>query len=117
MNQDTDTAFVTERRSYQRITCEYSAIVRGSGVDGKKFEEIVTVQNLSASGAYFCINRKLEMGQMITIKIAFPTGSLHYGSSKVTIKAVVIRVDGVSDEILGIAIQFQNCRSLSPKSE
>lgn len=112
MNQDTKTAFAPERRAYPRLQCEYSAIVRGHCAGGKKFEEIVTVQNLSASGAYFCIPRNLEVDQMVTIKIAFPTGSLDYGSSKVTIKAVVVRIERVSEEVLGIAIQFQNYRSL-----
>ncbi|NSW52277.1 MAG: hypothetical protein HPY85_07225 [Anaerolineae bacterium] len=92
--------------------CDYSAIVRGRDEDGKRFEEIVKVRNLSACGAYFQINRNLHTGQMVTVRIAFPTGSLTYGSSKVTIRAVVIRVEPLSDELLQIGIKFLNFRFL-----
>ena len=112
MDKDTTEAFIPERRISERIICEYSAIVRGSSPDGKKFEEIVTVLNLCATGAYLLINRNIETGQKLSVKIAFPTGSLDFGSSKLATKAVVTRTETYSEGVLGIAIKFLHYRFL-----
>jgi hypothetical protein len=110
MDQDTKHAFIEERRSYERIVCDYAGIVRGRFSDGKKFEEIVKVLNLSAGGAYFTINRNVEVGQILTVKISFPTGSLDYGSSTITTRAIVIRTELYAEGVMGVGIQFLNFR-------
>jgi len=110
MGQDTKRAFIAERRSYERIVCDYAGIVRGRFSDGKKFEEIVKVLNLSAGGAYLTINRSVEVGQILTVKISFPTGSLDYGSSNITTRAIVVRTELYAEGVLGVAVQFLNFR-------
>jgi hypothetical protein len=110
MDQDTNRVFVEERRSYERIVCDYAGIVRGRLSDGKKFEEIVKVLNLSAAGAYLTINRSVEVGQILTVKISFPTGSLDYGSSTITTRAIVVRTELYAEGVLGVGIQFLNFR-------
>jgi hypothetical protein len=87
-------------------------MVRGSSFDGKKFEENGTVLNLSASGAYVMLNRIIKKGQGLSVKIAFPTGSLEWGSSKLATSGVVVRTEGLSEGVLGIAVLFQSYRFL-----
>lgn len=112
MYMDTNNAFTTEKRFYERVKCEYSAIVRGSFQDGKKFEEYAIVTNLSACGAYLLLSRNIEVGQILSMKIAFPTGSLDLGSSKLAATGLVVRTEIQSESVLGIAIEFQNYRFL-----
>ena len=112
MTRDTKKAFSTERRVSERIQCRYSAIVRGSSGDGRKFEEFVTVLNLCACGAYLLINRNVEVGQNLSVRIAIPTGSLDFGSSKLATTAVAVRTEFFSEGVLGIAIKFQKFRFL-----
>ena len=103
---------VSERRSKPRMECAYPATVRGYSLDGKKFEENATVLNLSAGGVYMLINRFINKGQDLSVKIAFPTGSLEWGSSKLATNGVVVRTEALSEEVLGIAIKFQRRRFL-----
>ncbi len=103
---------VPEKRSKPRMKCAYPAMVRGSLLDGKKLEENGTVLNLSASGAYILLNHIIKKGQDLSVKIAFPTGSLEWGSSKLATNGVVVRTEDLSEEVLGIGIMFQNYRFL-----
>ena len=103
---------IAERRGKPRMKCSYSAMVRGCSLDGKKFEENATVLNLSAGGVYMLINRFINKGQDLSVKIAFPTGSLEWGSSKLATNGVVVRTEALSEEVLGIAIKFQRRRFL-----
>jgi hypothetical protein len=104
------TSPVIERRGKPRMKCAYPAMVLGHSQDRKKWEENATVLNLSASGVYLLLNRFIQKGQDLTIKIGFPTGSLEWGSSKLTSNGVVVRTETLSEGILGIAILFQSYR-------
>ena len=101
---------IAERRGKPRMKCSYSAMVRGCSLDGKKFEENATVLNLSTSGVYMVLNRNLENGQDLLVKIAFPTGSLEWGSSKLASTGVVVRTEPLSEGVLGVAILLQRYR-------
>jgi hypothetical protein len=103
---------IPERRGKPRMECAYPATVRGYSLDEKKFEENATVINLSASGIYVLLNRFINKGQDLSVKIAFPTGSLEWGSSKMATKGVVVRTEALSEGVLGIAIKFQRRRFL-----
>jgi hypothetical protein len=111
MNQNANNTAVSERRGKPRIKCAYSALVRGCLANGKKFEENATIINLSASGIYMLINRYINKGQELSIKIAFPTGSLKWGTSNLATTGSVVRLDFL-DNVMGVAIKFQHYRFL-----
>jgi hypothetical protein len=100
---------VTERRSKPRIKCAYPALVHGCSIDGKKFEENATAINLSASGVYILVFRYLQNGQDLSVKIAFPTGSLERGTSKLATTGVVVRTEFL-EGFMGVAIRFTQYR-------
>lgn len=113
MRKSMNNAFISERRSNERINCKYSAIVQGNSQNGEEFEEIARVKNLSTGGAYLLINRKVEVGQRLSLRIVLPTGSLEFGSSRLSINAAnVLRTELVAKDVLGVAINFQNYRFL-----
>ena len=112
MEQYTKNVIIPERRIKQRIKCAYPAIVRGRSINGKKFEENATVLNLSSIGAYVLLNRSIEIGQELSVSIAFPTGSLEIGTSKLSTSAIVVRTENYSEGVLAIAIKFQHYRFL-----
>ena len=103
---------VPEKRGKPRMECAYPATVRGYSLEGKKFEENATVLNLSASGAYVLLNRFINKGEELSVKIAFPTGSFKWGSSKLATKGVIVRTEALSEGVLGIAVKFQRRRFL-----
>jgi len=79
-------------------------------MDGKKFEENATVLNLSASGVYVLLNRSIQKGQDVSLRIAFPTGSLELGSSKLATTGVVVRTEPLTVGQLGVAVMIHNYR-------
>jgi hypothetical protein len=111
MDQNAGNTVVSERRGKPRIKCAYPAVVRGCAANGKKFEENATVINLSASGIYMLINRYVDKGQELSVKIAFPTGSLKWGTSNLATTGVVVRIDFL-ENVIGVAIKFQHYKFL-----
>jgi hypothetical protein len=99
-----------ERRGKPRMKCAYPAMVRGLTSEGKKLEENATVLNLSASGVYILLTCLVKKGEDLSLKIAFPTGSLEWGISKLTSKGVVVRTEALSEGVLGVAVNFQGYR-------
>ncbi len=106
-----NTQFV-ERRAKPRITCNYPAVVRGHDTYGKKFEEDGRVLNLSRGGAYALLRHPIHDGDVLYVQIAFPTGSLHWGTPKMATSAVVVRSDMKVDGVVGIAVQFVSFKFL-----
>jgi hypothetical protein len=102
--------FLVERRGKPRMKCAYPAMVHGLSAVGKKFEENATVLNLSASGIYVLLNYIIQKGQELSVKIAFPTGSLEWGSSKLSTNGVVVRTEALSEGVSGVAIIFKHNR-------
>ena len=108
-NLQNSSSFV-ERREKPRMKCAYPAMILGHSLEGKKLEENATVFNLSASGVYVLLNCIIQKGQNLSVKIAIPTGSLEWGSSKLTSSGVVVRTEALSEGILGVAIKFEHYR-------
>ncbi len=99
-----------EKREKSRITCNFAAIVKGRDERGREFEENARVINLSASGIYMLLNRSLEDGQQLNVRIALPTGSLKMGTSRLVTEGLVIRGESLSMGVMGIAVKFNHYR-------
>jgi len=97
----------TERRSKQRIHCDYPAMIKDEETQGKYFSQQGRVQNLSAGGIFVVTSQSLPDNAQVRVKIALPTGSLVWGSSALATRGVVVRSEAQSDGSIGIAIQFQ----------
>ena len=106
-----NTQFV-ERRVKPRIACNYPAVVKGHDTCGKKFEQDGRVINLSRGGAYALLRHPINDGDVLYVQIAFPTGSLLWGTPKMATSAVVVRSEMKVDGVVGIAIQFVSFKFL-----
>jgi hypothetical protein len=92
------------------MKCVYHATVQSHSENGEKIEENATVLNLSASGVYLMLTYLIQNGQTLSVKIAVPTGSLEWGSSKLTTAGEVVRTEMLTDEVLGVGIAFHHYR-------
>jgi hypothetical protein len=110
-NNSTDAPFL-EKRVKPRIKCNYAAMIQGQDGSGKKFEEKGRVMNLSHSGIFLILNQAIPDCDKVTVHIAFPTGILEYGTSKLATTGTVMRKEVCVDANLGIAIKLQNFRFL-----
>jgi hypothetical protein len=106
MTQSLSNESKVEKRGKPRMECNYTAMVKGQLPNGRYFEENATVHNLSASGVFMTVNRFITKGQDLSLKIAFPTGSLEWGSVKLNSSGVVVRTEALNEELLGVAIKF-----------
>jgi hypothetical protein len=112
MNLTTGNTQFAERRAKPRINCNYPAIVKGRDTLGKKFAEKGRVISLSSSGIFMVTNRSIQNNAEVHVKIAFPTGSLEWGTFKLATVGVVVRTDFLSERVIGVAIKFQHYRFL-----
>jgi hypothetical protein len=112
MEQNSSKAPYSERRAKHRIKCDYPAMVKGRDASGKNFVEQGKVVNLSSTGILLLIHRSIENETEINVKIAFPTGSLEWGSSNLATSGIVVRSELHSEGIVGVAVRFHGYRFL-----
>jgi hypothetical protein len=105
-------ALYPERRTKYRINCDYPGIVKSRDAQELNFAENVRVINLSTSGIYVVAHRSIRIDTQVYVKIAFPTGSLRWGTPRLATTGKVVRVEVQSDGAVGIAIKFQSYQFL-----
>jgi hypothetical protein len=106
MVQAINKALYPERRTKERINCDLPAKVQGCDPQGKKFSEIGRVINLSASGMMVVASQPIQKNAEVEVRIAFPTGSLKWGTANLATKGNVIRSEVQSDGTIGLGIAF-----------
>jgi hypothetical protein len=101
-----------ERRQKPRIQARFIARVRGVDTAGEAFDADTLTDDLSASGLYLRIPRKIEVGGKIFIVIQLSDDkSIEDGQSgRIAIRAVVVRTDSYPDALLGVGVNFTNHR-------
>ena len=62
-----------DRRREWRFDLPLPATVEGKGGDGKKFEEDTILENISSTGAYFCLDSDVTVGSKLTLIIEVPS--------------------------------------------
>ena len=95
-----------ERRTKHRIFCDYPAIVQGWDENGVKFTENARVTNLSSCGVFISTRQFIRNNTEVHLKIALPTGTLKWGSSKLVTSGLVMRSELQSNGMVSIAIKF-----------
>jgi hypothetical protein len=112
LNSNSEIVYIPERRVKPRFICKCPTRIRGHDNNGQLFEEEGTAINLSRSGVYVILNREIPIGMELSLRIAFPTGLLKLGTSKLAVRGVVVRGEVHSETTYGIAVKFQEYRFL-----
>jgi hypothetical protein len=102
----------TERRIKHRINCDYAAVVKGCDAMGTRFTEHARVINLSSSGISVVAKHAIQNGTEVSVRIALPTGSLAWGTSKLAATGIVIRNELQMNNEVGMAIRFHEYKFL-----
>jgi len=112
MGQTINKALYPERRMKARINCDYAAKVEGRGTLGRKFSANGRVINLSAGGIFMVSSQPIQNNTDVIVRIAFPTGSLKWGTANLDTIGNVIRSEIQSDGTVGLAIKFHDYKFL-----
>ncbi len=102
-----------ERRAKPRVVCAFSALVRGYGDDGKKFQETATLSNLSACGLYLRMNKAIEPGSLLFVVIYLADGSQKgTPGARIAVHGPVVRAQPEADGCCSLAVEFNRNRFL-----
>ena len=110
MEMDSSPFAFPDRRIKPRINCNYPAVVKGSDVLGKDYEDKAKAVNLSVSGIYLLIFRPIMVNSELAVTVAFPTGTLNLKSSRLATNGKVVRCEIKPNGAYGIAIKFDRYR-------
>ena len=102
-----------ERRAKPRLKCGFSALVRGYGKDGKKFQAFATVNNLSAHGLLLHIHKAIEPGSQLFVVIYLSSTTPEKSSgARVAIQGPVVRALPKPNGDCDLAVEFARNRFL-----
>jgi len=110
MDHNASDSHVPERRSKPRAKCDYPAIIKGQDAQGRKYEEIARLTNMSASGLYLQLQRPICEGEKLHVTISLPNHLHDQPGHKCTITGVVVRAEPHGEGTVGIALKILHYR-------
>lgn len=103
----------TVRRYSERLYGSCQAIVRGVDSEGKEFTEVTMLENVSASGLYVKIPRRMKAGSHLFVVFAFSTVALQeIQAPRVAVRGQICRIDALNEDVTGVGLRFQRHRFL-----
>ncbi len=108
------TGLLQERRSKPRLVCTYPAAVRGlRSTWGKKWEEAV-LYDLSRSGLYLRLKRRIEPNDRLSVIVRFSFSPLADTSPLLlAVRGTVVRTEPCPDGTFGAGIRLDRYRFVS----
>ena len=105
MRKKTKTESNNERRAARRFEVGWDLAVEGTDQGGKRFSEAGTLQNLSSSGAFFLLPKRVKLGTTLEVEIRVPMKE----KSWMKYSARIVRVKK-QDSDYGVAVCFATAR-------
>ncbi len=96
-----------ERRTSVRRSLKWQATIKGSDRSGANFGEEGIIENLSSTGAFLYLSRKVDVGTKIDIAIRLPFQKENW--MKYT--AEVVRIENIPEKI-GVGLKFDTVRPI-----
>jgi hypothetical protein len=96
------------RRQEWRLELPLATSIRGKLPDGKKFEESTTIENISAIGAYFCLDSGVVVGSKLNLIIDLPRQLTGGKNIKLNLGGITVRLEepDKKGKRQGVAIRF-----------
>ena len=96
------------RRREWRFYLPLRAIVRGTLPLGKRFKEAAKLENISSSGAYFCLDSGIVVGSKLNLIIDFPKEVTEGKKIKLRIGGITVRLEKAEKKgkKQGVAVRF-----------
>ncbi len=96
------------RRREWRLELPLATMIEGKLPDGKKFEEPTTIENISATGAYFCLDSGVVVGSKLNLMIDLPQQLTGGKNIKLKLGGITVRLEepDKKGKRQGVAIRF-----------
>ncbi|NQT78855.1 MAG: PilZ domain-containing protein [Candidatus Aminicenantes bacterium] len=107
------------RRREWRFVLPLPAKIRGILSKGKKFVEHTTVQNISSTGAYFCLDSGVVIGSKLNLVIDLPKELSRGENLKLCLGGLTVRLEEPDKEKKrqGVALRFHKDFKIIPEEE
>ena len=96
------------RRKEWRLDLPLSAVIEGRLPQGVKFSEATTIKNISATGAYFCLDSGVVVGSRLNLMIELPKNLTGGQDVKLNLGGITVRLEepDKKGKRQGVAIRF-----------
>jgi len=97
-----------DRRREWRLDLPLPAIIEGKLPDGKTFKENTTLENISSTGAYFCLDAGITVGSKLNLIVEVPDKLSEGKKLELCLEGVTIRLEEPEKEgkKQGVALRF-----------
>jgi hypothetical protein len=97
-----------DRRREWRFDLPLPVIVEGKGGDGKKFQEKTILENISSTGAYFCLDSDITVGAKLNLVIEVPSELSPDQKVKLQLGGFTVRLEkpDIKGKKQGVALRF-----------
>jgi hypothetical protein len=105
-----------ERRAAPRIETPFPVIVRSAAVDGQLFEEYTMLDNLSSSGLYLRLARRVQQSSRVFALIRLSAAPDADASvACIALHGLVMRTESLPGGVYGTAIRLTHHRFINAK--
>jgi hypothetical protein len=96
------------RRREWRFDMPLPAVVEGRLPQGRTFKELARLQNISSTGAYFCLDSGVSVGTRLNLSIDLPKEATGGKKVKLQIGGLTIRLEkpDIKGKKQGVAVRF-----------
>jgi hypothetical protein len=96
------------RRREWRLDLPLSTIIEGRLPHGVKFSETTTLENISSTGAYFCLDSGVIVGSRLNLMIELPKNLTGGQEIKLNLGGITVRLEepDKKGKRQGVAIRF-----------
>ncbi len=100
-------AAVNRRREW-RFDLPMKATVEGRGPRGRTFKESSTLENISSTGAYFCLDSGLSVGSKLNLVIDLPKEATEGRRVQLRVGGITVRLEKPDrkGKKQGVAVRF-----------
>lgn len=97
-----------DRRKELRLELPLPVVVEGKLPQGKSFKEETTLQDISATGAYFHLNSNVTVGSNLTLELEVPQELTKDKKTNLSLNGSVIRLEksNKKEKRQGVALRF-----------
>ncbi len=98
-----------DRRREWRFRLPLQAVVQGRLPRGEKFQEDATIENISSTGAYFCLDSGVAVGSKLNVMIDLPPELGGGKKMKLLLGGITIRLEEANkrSKRQGVAVRFK----------
>ncbi|MCJ7611736.1 MAG: PilZ domain-containing protein [Candidatus Aminicenantes bacterium] len=98
-----------DRRREWRLRLPLQAVIHGRLPRGEKFQEESTIENISSTGAYFCLDSGVAVGSKLNVMIELPSELGGGKTMRLLLGGITIRLEEVNakSKRQGVAMRFK----------